>query len=105
MTIKRDSLISALKRYKIHPTLIDITKIYKDDKTTITLPDSTETEVQIRSGIRQGCTGSTTLFKSITYIIMQELEQSKNGFSNKKFNTNSLFFADDGLLPTVIRAS
>ena len=97
-SIKRDSLVKALLKYKVHPLMIDIiTEIYKDDKTTLTLSNNIKLDINITSGIRQGCTGSTTLFKLITYVIIQKLEQRRNGFSNDKINLNTLFFADDGL--------
>ena len=57
-----------------------------------------EKEMDIQSGIRQGCTGSTVLFKLITYMIIEELEKKEKGFQNPLFNNKSLYYADDGLL-------
>ena len=52
----------------------------------------------ITSGIKQGCTGSATLFKLITYLIITELEKKGVGFVNQLFKIWILFFADDGLI-------
>ena len=52
----------------------------------------------MNSGIRQGCTGSTTLFKIVTFKIMQKFEELNRGFKDENFNLTSLFYADDGML-------
>ena len=58
-------------KYKIHPNIIDIvSRVYKDDFTKIEIGDLEE-NIDITSGIKQGCTGSTTLFKLITYEIIK----------------------------------
>lgn len=57
-----------------------------------------ETAIDIQSGIRQGCTGSTILFKIVTYQIMEELEERGTGFECDMFNIKTLYYADDGLL-------
>ena len=44
------------------------------------------------------CTGSTLLFKLITYVIMEKLEERERGHKNGLFTISSLFFADDGLI-------
>lgn len=54
--------------------------------------------MKISSGIRQGCTGSTTLFKLVTFIIIREIKNFNHGFRNRKYFIPALFFADDGLL-------
>ena len=65
-SIKREKIIEALMKYKVHPKIITaISNIYTDDKTIIKF-GSVETEIKITSGIRRGCTGSTILFKLIT---------------------------------------
>ena len=49
--------------------------------------------IKVTSGIRQGCTGSTVLFKIVTsYIIMQELTATRLGFRNRKLFLPLLFF-------------
>ena len=88
-------------KYKVHPKLIDsVAAIYTGDKTAICLNSKTKVEIQITSGIRQGCTGSTSFFKLLTYIIAKEIESNKVGFRNHKFAWPILFFADDSLLLT-----
>ena len=58
----------------------------------------TEEVINITSGIRQGCTGSTTLFKLITYMIAKELHSTGMGFRNRQIYLPLLLFADDGLM-------
>jgi len=54
--------------------------------------------MDVTSGIRQGCLGSTTLFKLIMYKIIQKLEELDKGYKDEIFKITSLFFADDGML-------
>ena len=95
---KREQIIVALMKYKIHPKIIDtVANIYKQDTTSIKIGDK-ELKMDITSGIRQGCTGSTIFFKLITYMIIEQIEYIGKGFSNEEVNIGVLFFADDGLL-------
>ena len=88
-----------LKNYKIHPLIIDsIAKIYVGDKTILDLGGGVEQEVEVTSGIRQGCTGSTTLSRLITYIIIKEINEGGRGFGNDLIKLGALFFADDALV-------
>ena len=90
-------MIETMIKYKIHPNIIDIvSKVYKDDFTKIEIGDLEE-NIDITSGIKQGCTGSTTLFKLITYEIIKELERNGESLEIDENNLNSLFFADDSL--------
>ena len=57
-----------------------------------------ENELDITSGIKQGCTGSTTIFKLITYKIIDKIEREGKGFENSHIKLGALFFADDGLV-------
>ena len=96
-SIDRKKMIETMIRYKIHPNIIDIVaKIYQDDFTNIIVGDHEE-RIEITSGIRQGCTGSTTLFKLITYEIIKELERNGEALEIENTKINSLFFADDSL--------
>ena len=52
-----------------------IARIYKDESTTIKMGDRQE-EIKINTGIKQGCTASTVLFKIITFEIMKDLEET-----------------------------
>ena len=84
--------------YKIHPKIITtIVNVYTEDSTTIKI-GTTETNINIQNGIRQGCTGSTLLVKLITYLIIEELERNGTGFVNYLLNIKALYYADDALL-------
>ena len=98
-SIDRKSLIEALKKFKIHSDIINnIFNIYDNDSTTLNLNGKKITNMKITSGIRQGCTGSTTLFKLVTFIIIKAIKSFNHGFRNRKHFIPALFFADDGLL-------
>ena len=60
----------------------------------------TEALIEITSGIRQGCNGSTTTFKIVTYIIAKALTSTGMGFKNDEVYIPILLFADDGLILT-----
>lgn len=97
-SIKREKIIEVMKTYKINSKVINsIAEVYKGDKTMIEV-GSIEKEMEVSSGIRQGCTGSTTIFKMITYKIIKELENKGKGFENEVLKIVALFFADDGLV-------
>ena len=84
--------------YKIHHTIIEaVANIYKDDFTEIQFGDI-EKKMDITSGIRQECTGSTILFKLITYMIMTRLNETGTGYIDEQITLKSLYFADDALL-------
>ena len=98
-SIKREQIIEVMKEYKIHPKLIDATAdIYEGDTTRINIGYDLEQKMSITSGIKQGCTGSTTIFKLITYKIIKKLEREGKGFENDIIKLGALFFADDGLI-------
>ena len=97
-SVNRAKLIEALIKFKFHPTAIDvIVSIYENDSTDIHLGDNKITQIEVTSGIRQGCNGSTVLFLLITYLIIEEISKSGIGFKNHLFYIPGLFFADDGL--------
>ena len=98
-SVKRTKLIEMLKKYKVHPNIINsIVEIYREDSTKIKLNKNTEEVINITSGIRQGCTGSTTLFKLITYEIAKELMATRLGFQTRQIYLPLLLFVDDGLM-------
>ena len=98
-SIKRSRMIEALMMYRVHPLVIEvIANIYQGDSTIINLNNNTSEEIPVTSGIRQSCTGSTVLFKIITYIIIQIMQATSLGFRNEQFYIPMLFFADDGLI-------
>lgn len=98
-SIKRDKMIEVLIDHWISPDVIDIiAKLYEGDKTIVKIAEGEEVDIPVTSGIRQGCTGSTTLFKLVTYKIMKKLEELNLGYKDETFKITSLFFADDGML-------
>ena len=58
-----------------------------------------EIEIEITSGIRQGCTASTVLFKLITCKIIEEMRKTE-GIKILGPKITCLFYADDGLILT-----
>ena len=57
------------KELRIDSKIIDfIVRIYKEDSTKIQLEKNKEIEIEVTSGIRQGCTASNVLFKGIDYL-------------------------------------
>ena len=100
-SVDRAEMVEAMKLYKIDPKIIDATaQIYQGDSTTIKLNDRTEAVIDVTSGIRQGCNGSTTSFKIITYVIAKALTATGLGFKNDTVHIPVLLFADDGLVLT-----
>ena len=98
-SVNRGKMIQALKDYKIDPNVIDsVAKIYTGDITRIRLNEDTAEEIEVTSGIKQGCTGSTSYFKIVTYHIMKSVFATGKGFQNEKVYVPLLFFADDGLI-------
>ena len=77
-----------------------IAKLYDGDITKMKLEEEQELSIPVPSGIRQGCTVSTALFKLVTYKIMKKLEELNKGFEDEVFKVTSLFFAGDGMLLT-----
>ena len=96
--VSREKLIEVMIEYKVNSKIIQcIKEIYSKDKTRIKLDSEREIKLNITNGIRQGCTGSTTLFKLITYIILDKLQKNGCGYVDHQVKINTLFFADDGL--------
>ena len=68
-----------LQELSIDSKIIDfIVRIYREDSTKIQLEKNKEIEMEVTSGIRQGCTASTVLFKLIIYKIIEEMRKKKN---------------------------
>ena len=98
-SINRKEIVETLKYYKIDKAIINsIVHIYSHDTTTMKLREGLEINFDISSGIRQGCTLSSTIFKMITYRIMEEIERLCKGVIMEDKKINSLFYADDGLI-------
>ena len=66
-SIDRKRMIEVLIKYKIHPYIIDlIAKVYSNDK-TIVKTGKKEEEIRVTAGIKQGCTASTVLFRTLLH--------------------------------------
>ena len=97
-SVNRKNLIETLKNYKIDSNIINlIANVYTNDTTSINIMGE-ERNIAISSGIRQGCTVSTELFKLVTYVIIKKLEEEGEPFYLEGLDLSSLFFADDNLL-------
>ena len=57
-----------------------------------------QTDINISSGIRQGCNCSSTLFILITYYIIEKLYNRLREFNNNHIKIVYLFYADNGLI-------
>ena len=91
-------MVQILKELRIDSKIIDfIVRIYVEDSTKIQLEKSKEIEIEVTSGIRQGCTASTVLFKLITYKIIEEMRKTE-GIKILGPKITCLFYADDGLI-------
>ena len=100
-SINRIKIVEVLKYYKVESKIIDtIVEIYKKDKTEMIIRKDLKCNFEIKSGIRQGCTLSATLFKMVTYKIMEEIERSCKGIMVRELKINSIFYADDGIIMT-----
>ena len=97
-SIDRGRLIETLVKFRIHPQVINlIAKVYSGDETVVGL-GGREEGIKVTSGIRQGCTASTVLFKLITYVIIEKLHREGAVFRMEGIDLNLLWFADDGTL-------
>ena len=98
-SIKRDTLIQVLKKYSIHPKIIDIiAHIYEKDKTQVYFNNTHQADIDVTSGIRQGCNGSSNLFLLVTYLIIEKMYDCLNGVNTNICKIVALFFADDGII-------
>ena len=71
-------MVQILKELRIDSKMIYfIVRIYREDSTKIQLEKNKEIEIEVTSGIRQGCTASTVLFKLITYKIIEKNEKNR----------------------------
>ena len=100
-SIDRFTMIKVMEDYKISPKIINlIANIYNGDKTALYLNNEMITEVDITTGIRQGCNLSGLLFVLVTYKIIEELNASDFGIKIDNINHSTLFYMDDALLFT-----
>lgn len=98
-SIDRGKLISILMEYKVDPFTVGlIAEIYVGDKTKIKFGGTNILDIEITSGIRQGCNGSTTLFLLVTYHIIKQIQLKLHGFQTDSQRIHCLFYVDDGLI-------
>ena len=98
-SVNRSKMIEVLEEFRIHPKIIDvIAKIYNKDSTQMFMNNKKYVEIEISSGIRQGCNASALLFILIIYQIMEEIENLGFGYKDKNFKISSLFYMDDGII-------
>ena len=98
-SVKREQLVKAMIDFKINEKIIDVvSEIYSEDMVVLTKGTEVKEEITATSGIRQGCTLSTTLFKLITFKIIEGIDRKVRGYSTGKITLRTLFYADDGLL-------
>ena len=71
--------------------------MYEGDKTTIHLGKLKKT-IEVTSGIRQGCSISTLLFKMVTFTIIEKLDETVEAYKIGAYKGNSLWLADDAVL-------
>ena len=92
-------LVSALKFYKCDSRMIDVmVDIYTGDSTEIWRYGEVLGETEVKSGIRQGCTGSPQLFVMVVKDIINSILDSGMCYRDEEFYVPALFYADDGLL-------
>ena len=71
--------------------------MYEGDKTTINLGRLKRT-IDVTSGIRQGCSISTLLFKMVIFTIIEQLNKESDPYEIGVYKGNSLWLADDAVL-------
>ena len=71
--------------------------MYEGDRTTIQLGKLRRT-IEVTSGIRQGCSISTLLFKLVTFTMIEKLREKADPFKIGKCEDNSLWLADDATI-------
>ena len=93
------SLINVLKELFIHPNIVEIiADIYCGDSTDLYLNKEKILNIEISSGVRQGCTLSALLFILVTYKIIDSIQRLQLGYHNEDFNISSLFYMDDAAI-------
>ena len=100
-SVDRYSLLNILLEFNIHPKLVNfIAKTYSNDRTDLYLNNNLITNIEITSGIRQGCNLSALLFFLLTYKIIEMIDKMNIGYKDNNIKIGSLFYMDDGLIFT-----
>ena len=100
-SVRRETIVEMLKEYRVAAEVIEVFRgVYCGDATRLELGNDKNIEMEISSGIRQGCTASNVIFKLITYKVIEAIGRKIDGVQVGGVRVRSLFFADDGLLMT-----
>ena len=67
-----------------------IIQMYEGDSTTIQL-GKMRSNIEVTSGIRQGCSISTLLFKMVTFTMIEEINNKVIKYKKGKYDGNSLW--------------
>ena len=98
-SIDRYEIIKILKELHVHPKIINlVAKIYSNDSTSLFLNNNKYLDVNISSGIRQGCNLSAVLFILATYKIIDSIHSMKYGYRDENIQISSLFYMDDAII-------
>ena len=74
-SVDRLEMLKVLQYFRLHPKIINlVAEIYNKDSTQLFLEKEFLTEIEITSGIRQGCNLSGLLFVLVTYKIIEEVQ-------------------------------
>ena len=96
-SVKREALVDLLCEMKIPTGIVDfMVRMYTGETRRMEM-GGVEIEMEATSGIKQGCTASTTLFKMVTYKMIEELSRA-GCVTVGRVRVASMFYADDGLL-------
>ena len=88
-----------MKIGKVDPKIIGlISEIYKGDETEFYLNGKEIGKLEVKNGIRQGCTCSPQFFLMAVNEIIKGIERKGLGFRNESVYMPVIFFADDGVL-------
>ena len=98
-SVSRRELVESLKYFKCDPRVIDVVaRVYQGDETSILREGRVMGDVEVRNGIRQGCTVSPHMFVMLVGRIIEKVMQSGMGYVCGGVRVPVLFYADDGLL-------
>ena len=98
-SVNRRCLIETLAYYKCDPRIIDaVASLYTGDETEISVNGEVMGNMEVRNGIRQGCTGSPQFFLMVVNVIIKRIVETGFGFRNEEVYVPALFYADDGML-------
>ena len=98
-SIDRGELIESMIYYKCDPRVIQvIAELYRGDVTEVWREGRELGRIEVKNGIRQGCTGSPRLFVMVVSKIIERLIQSGLGYRSGHIRVPVLFYADDGLM-------